>query len=193
MKDSNRTWYLAHLVATIVLAVIAAVSIVFTALELYLPPVNSFGGVIIFTFVVPGTLLVFAINHLILWRRRPRVIRTSDKVVIIIVAALILLAMLLCIDEELGFAAVFFVVPAIMLAGVVSTIMLAVNNARAGSLAAPAAPVEPGTAPVAQTLDQLFPEPAAAEQPVVAEQPAEAEAPVEATGDEPASPYGPKT
>ncbi len=154
--DGNKVWYWVHFGFTVALAVLSAVSVALLATNSNLPPVNSFGGVIIFVFVVPGTLLVFAINQLILWRRRPRVIRTSDKVVMIIVAALILAAMAATIDEEVGFGAVFFVVPLLMIAGVVSTIVMAVGNSRAATPAGPAAPIEPGAAPVAQTLDQLF-------------------------------------
>ncbi len=172
--ESSKVWYWAHLGATIALAVLSLVSIVLFAAERDLPPVNSFGGVIIFAFVVPGTLLVFAINHLILWRRRPRVIRTSDKVVVVIVAVLIVLAMLSTIDEEFGFGAVFIVVPLIMIAGVISTVVIAVNTMRAATLAQPVGPVEPGTTPVAATLDQLFPESPGADP------------------DAPPTPYGPK-
>ena len=62
--DGNKVWYWVHFGFTVALAVLSAVSVVLLATDSNLPPVNSFGGVIIFVFVVPGTLLVFAINHL---------------------------------------------------------------------------------------------------------------------------------
>ena len=178
--DGNRVWYWVHFGFTVALAVLSAVSVVLLATDSNLPPVNSFGGVIIFVFVVPGTLLVFAINHLLLWRRKPRVIRTSDKVVIIIVAALILAAMAATIDEEFGFGAVFVVVPLLMIAGVVSTIVILVGNARAAAPVVATGQVEPGSAPVAATLDELFPEQPAAPEPL---------APAPPTGE---TPYGPR-
>jgi hypothetical protein len=185
MMDSNRVWYLAHLGATIVLAVLSAVSITMLALNSNAPLVNTFGGAIIFVYVVPGTLLVFAINQLILWRRAPRVIRTADKVVIVLVAVLILVAMLLTIDEELGFGAVFLAVPLLMIAGVISTIVLAVGNARTAEPQLRVTPVEPGTAPVAATLDELFPSQGAASAATPAERKATPDAPTP-------TPYGPQ-
>ena len=187
--DSNRVWFWAHLGFTAALAVLVALSLVTLAVDEGLFFTYSLHAVVIFLFVMPGALLVFAINHLILWRRTPRVFRVADKVVIIIVATLTVITALSSFSFEVGLAIVFLSVPLLMVAGVVSTIVIAVGNSRADQPLLPTTPVEPGTAPVAATLDQLFTEQSAAPAPVPLPAVAEPTVAEPAAGE---TPYGPK-
>ena len=182
MSVDTTVWFRIHLGLTIATAAIVAVALVLLAVNSNLLLMNSFQGPIILLFVMPGALLVYALNHLILWRRKPRVIRTSDKVVIAIFTAIVIAVLASSQDIEIGLGLEFFLVPALMVAGVVSTIVLAIGSARGDP---PAVPVEPGTAPVAATLDQLFPE-----QPAPAPVVEPSAAPDAAAPNE--TPYGPK-
>ena len=199
--DSNKVWYYAHLGFAIALFVLSAVSFGLLMVNSNLPIVTSFPGSIIFIFVVPGALLVFAINQLILWRRKPRVFRTADKVVIIIVAALTLGTIASTFSADFAFLALFFILPLLIIAGIISTIFIAVGNSRAGDPVLSTVPVEPGTAPVAATLDELFPEPGTPPAPLAGPgtpitepgtPPVPLSEPVTPPAPE-ASPYGPKS
>jgi hypothetical protein len=199
--DSNKIWYWAHFGLTVAIAVIVALSFVLLNVDSDLFFTYSLHGFVILLIVMPGALLVFAINHLILWRRKPRVFRTADKVVIIIVAVLTVVTALSVFSFEAGLVLVFFSVPLLMIAGVISTVIIAVGNTRAAAPALSAVPVEPGTAPVATTLDELFPEPGAPAAPVVdlgspITEPGTPPVPLTDPGTPPApgaSPYGPKS
>jgi hypothetical protein len=157
--DSNKVWFWAHLGFTVALAVLIALSFVLLGVDSDLFFTFSLHGFVILLMVLPGALLVFAINHLILWRRKPRVFRVADKVVIIVVAALTVITALSVFSFDLGLVVVFFSVPLLIIAGIISTIIIAVGNSRAGDPVLSSVPVEPGTAPVAATLDELFPAP----------------------------------
>ena len=182
--DSNKVWFWAHLGFTVALAVIIALSFVLLTVDSDLFFTYSLHGFVILIMVLPGALLVFAINHLILWRRKPRVFRIADKVVIIVVAVLTLITALSVFSFDVGLVVVFFSVPLLIIAGIISTIVIAVGNSRAGEPALSTVPVEPGTAPVGATLDELFPEPGTPPAPL-----AQSSAPPPTPG---ASPYGPK-
>ena len=183
MSTGDKVWYRAHLAATIVIAAIVVTAFVLLGMNSNLL-IGTIHAPIILLFVMPGALLVFGINQLILWRRKPRVIRASDRVVIVIVAALTLITFLTTFSEDIGIWVGFASVPLLIVAGIVSTIVIAVGNSRANEPPLQVAPVEPGTAPVGATLDQLFPESA-----VPAAEPA-APSGAEPAADE--SPYGPK-
>ena len=157
MTTGDTIWFRVHLGVTIAVAAIVVSAFVLLGLNsnLLLATIHA---PIILLFVMPGALLVFGINHLILWRRKPRVIRLSDKVVIVIVAVLTLITFLTIFSESIGIWVGFLSVPLLIVAGITSTIMIAVGNSRATVSPLQAEPVEPGTAPVAATLDQLFPE-----------------------------------
>lgn len=199
--DSDKVWYWAHFGFTVAIAVVVALGVVLLNVDSDLFFTYSLHAFVILLFVMPGALLVFAINHLILWRRKPRVFRTADKVVIIIVAVLTLITALSVFSFEVGLVVVFFSVPLLMIAGVISTVFIAVGNTRAAAPALPYVPVEPGTAPVAATLDELFPEPGTPPAPA-----ADLGTPITEPGTPPvplkdpvtppapgASPYGPKS
>jgi hypothetical protein len=188
MSNDTKVWYWAHLGASIVVAgiVVTAFALLFTDSNLLLQ--TSLHMPIILLFVMPGALLVFGINHLILWRRKPRVIRVADKIVIVIVVVLTAICFVSTFSFDTGIAVAFVAVPLLMIAGVVSTIVIAVGNTRAAQPQLDTAPVEPGTAPVGATLDQLFPEQPVESVPAATE-PQAPETETE-TG---ATPYGPKS
>ena len=190
MSNDTKVWYWAHLGVTIAVAAIVATSFVLLVANSYLL-IGTIHAAIILLFVMPGALLVFGINHLILWRRKPRVFRTGDKVVIMIVAVFTVVTFLSIFSEGIGIVVAFFSVPLLMIAGVVSTIVLAVGNSRREVPPFPTTPVEPGTTPVAATLDQLFAEQpeAAAPAPAAAIPAAAPPAAAEPAGE---TPYGPK-
>ena len=198
---SDRVWYWAHVGVTALVAVVVATSIVLLAVNdevLYSHSIQQF---FILMFVMPGVLLVLAINQLILWRRRPRVIRTADKVVTVIFVVLALVTFLSMFSFDVGLVVVFFSVPLLIIAGIISTILIAVGNARAGDAVLSTVPVEPGTAPVGATLDELFPEPGTPPVPLAQPsatltEPGAPPAPLTEPGTPPApeaSPYGPKS
>jgi hypothetical protein len=183
MSTDTKIWFWAHLAVSILVAgvVATALALFFTDSNLLLQ--TSLHMPIILLFVMPGALLVFGINHLILWRRKPRVIRVADKVVIVIVVALTAICFFSTFSFDTGIAVAFVAVPLLMIAGVVSTIMIAIGNTRAAQPELDTAPVEPGTVPVGATLDQLFPEQVAAPAPI----------PKDAPEEPGATPYGPKS
>jgi hypothetical protein len=152
----SKVWYWVHLGLAIATALVVIVSLVglFTFNSMIS---NTLQGVVILLFVMPGALLVYGINQIILWRRKPRLIWTSDVVVIVIFTALAVVTLSTAFWYD-GIILSFFSVPLLMVAGVVSTVFIAAGNSRAKSPALPATPIEPGTAPVAATLDELFPE-----------------------------------
>jgi hypothetical protein len=196
MSTDTKIWFWAHLAVSILVAgvVVTALALLFTDSDLLLQA--SLHMPIILLFVMPGALLVFGINHLILWRRKPRVIRMADKVVIVIVVALTAVCFFSTFSFDTGIAAAFVAVPLLMIAGVISTIVIAIGNTRAAQPQLSTAPVEPGTAPVGATLDQLFPEEAAV--PVASEsaqpaEPAAAEPEQAPAAERPTTPYGPKS
>ena len=195
--DGNKVWYWAHVGLTAAVAALGVASIVLLAMGSDLLNSYSIQQFFILIFVMPGSLLVLGINQLILWRRRPRAFRTADKVVIVIFVVLMLVTLWTMFSFEAGLVVVFFSVPLLIIAGIVSTIVIAVGNTRASSYVLSAAPVEPGTAPVGATLDELFPQPGTP--PVPLEEPA---TPSAASAPEPPSsppsppagtPYGPKS
>ena len=188
MSVDTRVWYYVHLGLTIAAAVVVAIAVVLLVVDSNLLLMNSFQGPIILLFVMPGALLVYTLNHLILWRRKPRTIRTGDKVVLVIFTVLVIAVLASSQDIEIGLGLEFFLVPLLVVAGVVSTIVLAIGSARLDVAAQPAPPIEPGTTPVAATLDQLFSEQPAAELPAATPTAGPAETPPPTTG----TPYGPK-
>ena len=166
----STVWYWVHLGLAIATAIVVIVSLV--ALFTFNSMIsNTIQGVVILMFVMPGALLVYGINQIILWRRKPRLLWTSDVVVILIFTALAAVTLSTAFWYD-GIILSFFSVPLLMVAGVVSTVFIAIGNSRAAAPALPATPIEPGTTPVAATLDKLFP----------AQEPAEPST----------TPYGPK-
>ena len=187
MSTDSKIWFGAHLGVSIAVAaiVVASFALLFANSNLLTLTIHA---PIILLFVMPGALLVFGINHLILWRRKPRVFRVADKIVIVIVVVLTAVTFLSSFSEEIGIGLAFYAVPLLMVAGVVSTIVLAVGNSRSELPPLLTTPVEPGSAPVAATLDQLFTEQPATPAPA----PVAAPTPPSATklGE---SPYGPQS
>jgi hypothetical protein len=182
MSTDTKIWYWAHLGVSILVAGIVATALALLATESDLLLRASLHMPIILLFVMPGALLVFGINHLILWRRKPRVIRVADKIVIVIVAALTAICFFSTFSFDTGIAVAFVAVPLLMIAGLISTIVIAIGNTRAAQPELATAPVEPGTTPIGATLDQLFPEQAAVPTPV----------PTDVTDEPGTTPYGPK-
>ena len=156
MSTDTKIWYWAHLAVAIVIAGVVVTALVLVATDSDLLLQTSLHMPIVLLFVMPGALLVFGINHVILWRRKPRVIRLSDKIVIVIVVVLTAICFFSTFSFDVGIATAFISVPLLMVAGVVSTIVIAVGNSRASQPQLLTTPVEPGTRPVAATLDELF-------------------------------------
>ena len=151
----SKVWYWVHLGLAIATALVVIVSLV--ALFTFNSMIsNTIQGVVILMFVMPGALLVYGINQIILWRRKPRLIWTSDVVVILIFTALAVVSLSTAFWYD-GIILSFFSVPALMIAGVVSTIVIAFGNARTQQPQLLTTPVVPGSAPVGATLDELFP------------------------------------
>lgn len=171
--SNGKVWYWVHLGLGIATALLVIAT--FVGLFAFNTVIgDTIQAAIILLFVMPGTLLVYGINQLILWRRNPRVVRTSDIVVIVIFTALAVVTLSTAFWYDAIIVA-FFSVPLLMIAGVVSTIVIALGNARVQQPELLTTPVVPGSAPVGATLDQLFP----AQPPPAASEPS-------------TTPYGPK-
>ena len=182
MSTDSKIWYWAHFAMTVAVAAVLVLTIGLLIANSNLL-LFTFHGPIVLVFVMPGALLVFAINHLILWRRKPRDIRVGDKVVIVIVAVLTVVTFASSFSDDPGILVAFISVPLLIIAGIASTIVIAVGNARGPDTPLQVAPVVPGTAPVAATLDELFTEQPAATPPAAA---------ADVAADPEATPYGPK-
>ena len=191
--SNGKVWYWVHLGLGIATALVVIASFVwlfaFNSLIGNSLISNSIQAAVILLFVMPGTLLVYGINQLILWRRKPRVVRTPDVVVIVIFTALAAVTLSTAFWSG-GIVLSFFSVPLLMIAGVVSTIVIAFGNARAHEPELLTTPVVAGSAPVGATLDQLFPAQMVAGAPA-ATTPVAAE-PGAAATELGTTPYGPK-
>lgn len=132
------TWYRSQLVAAVLVALFSSYSMImeFTgnlnSLVSIQFAVNGF-------FIFPGLLLAFGVNQILLWRRRPHLVTTPERVILGILYGLIALTIVLSFIPE----AIFFELPLwilLILTPITLTIVILVTSyslraeARAGSV-----------------------------------------------------------
>ena len=151
---SDRVWFGVHIGFTCLLAALLIAWVIVFFVEAIPTPWFAIQQLFIMWFVLPGALLSWLVNSIILGVRKPRRILRSDQAVVVILAVCTIGTFATIFDSDVGLMFAFIAIPLLILAGIASTIVIAI-----GSSIVRRRSIE-GEGAISAALDGLYQQPA---------------------------------